>query len=436
MRLPARRSPRRTATPAEELALPVAGDEAARLGRLGALSDPRYRRYWLGSMASVGGIQLVVLGQGWLIVNVLGGSAIALGLLGGATAVPTILVTLFGGVLADRLDRRLLLMITALISAALLLFLATLDATGVVQIWHVVVIAGVLGLVQGMDQPTRNAFFPALIRREDLGSAVALNAILWQSTRIVSPMVGGIVIALFNTAVVFYASAVGFIAMFVVLLTLRVPHVPQRTKRDIVGELREGIAYIARTRLFAALILLTYAHMLLGMQYIQLMPLVANHYQVGSEGLGLLFTMVGLGALSGTLITLRMQAAQSPGRTLLLAVAGAECLIIAFALAPTYAFALALLFLASVCNSMFTINSMTALQMRVPDALRGRVMGIHGITFSMMPLGGLIGGAIAAYSDVRVAIGLGGLVMLVVIGVVAITEKQVVHLDARTERMQ
>jgi MFS family permease len=431
MRLPAGRSPRPTARVAKNPALAAAGGETAHSGRLGALSDSRYRRYWLGSMASVGGIQLVVLGQGWLIVNVLGGSAIALGLLGGATAVPTILITLFGGVLADRIDRRLLLMITALMSAALLLFLATLDATGIVQIWHVVVIAGVLGLVQGMDQPTRNAFFPALIRREDLGSAVALNAILWQSTRIVSPMIGGIAIALFNTAVVFYASAIGFIAMFVVLLTLRVPHTPQQTTRNILGELREGIGYIARTRLFAALILLTYAHMLLGMQYIQLMPLVANHYHVGSQGLGLLFTMVGLGAVSGTFITLRVQAGQSLGRTLLLAVAGAECLIVAFALAPTYEVALALLFLASVCNSMFTISSMTALQMRVPDALRGRVMGIHGITFSMMPLGGLIGGAVAAYSDVRVAIGLGALVMLVVIAVVVTTEKEVVHLDGR-----
>ena len=357
-------------------------------------------------------------------------------MLGAATAVPTILVTLFGGVFADRIDRRLLLMITALISAALLLFLATLDATGIVRIWHVVAIAGVLGLVQGMDQPTRNAFFPALIRREDLSSAVALNAILWQSTRIVSPMLGGIAIALFDTAVVFYVSAAGFIAMFVVLLTLRVPHIPQRTKRNIMGELREGVEYIARTRIFAVLILLTYAHMLLGMQYIQLMPLVANHYGVGSEGLGLLFTMVGLGVVSGTLITLRVQGARSLGRTLLFAVAGAECLIVAFALAPTYEVALALLFLASVCNSMFTISSMTALQMRVPDALRGRVMGIHGITFSMMPLGGLIGAAIAAFSDVRVAVGLGGLVMLVVVAVVAITQKEVAHLDGRPDGLR
>jgi MFS family permease len=396
---------------------------------MGALSDSRYRRYWFGSMASIGGIQLVVLGQGWLIVNVLGGSPLALGVLGGATAVPTILVTIFGGVFADRIDRRLLLMATALISAALLLLLAALDATGIVQIWHVVAIAGALGLVQGMDQPTRNAFFPALIERQHLSSAVALNAILWQSTRIVSPMIGGIAIALFNTSVVFFASAGGFIAMFLVLLTLRVPHLVQTTKRNILGELREGVKFIAHARLFATLILLTYAHMLLGMQYIQLMPLIANNYHVGSEGLGLLFTMVGLGAVTGTLITLRLRGGRSLGRRVLLAVAGAECLIIGFAAAPTYEVALALLFLASICNSMFTISSMTALQMRVPDMLRGRVMGIHGITFSMMPLGGLIGGAIASVYNVSVSIALGGFLMLAFIALVTLTQREVVELD-------
>ena len=106
-------------------------------GRLGALSAPKYRRYWLGSLGSVGASQLIVLGQGWLIVDTLGGSPLSLGILGAATAVPTILVNVFGGVLADRLNRRLVLMATSLLSALLLLLLATLDVTGAVQIWHV-----------------------------------------------------------------------------------------------------------------------------------------------------------------------------------------------------------------------------------------------------------------------------------------------------------
>ena len=397
--------------------------------RFGALSDPRYRRYWVGSMAAVGGIQLVVLAQGWLIVNVLGGSPVALGALGGATAIPTILVTLFGGVLADRIDRRLLLMATTVINGALLLLLAMLDATGVVQIWHVLVLAVVMGLIQGLDWPARNAFFPALIERDQMGSAVALNSILWQATRIVAPMFGGIVIAAFNTAAVFFIGAGAFFAMFFVYLTLRVPHVAQTGTRNLAGELREGFSFIVRTRVFGVMILLTYAHMLLALQYVSLMPLVANNYGVGAEGLGLLFTMVGLGAVTGTFITLRIKPGRSLGRIMLLGVASAEVLVIGFALAPTYEIALGMLFLASIGNSVFTINSLTALQMRVPDALRGRVMGIHGIAFSMMPLGGLIGGIVASFTDVSVSIALGGAVMLVPLAFVALTQREIVELD-------
>ncbi|MEX2446158.1 MAG: MFS transporter [Dehalococcoidia bacterium] len=424
------------AAPAPVVASPVSaegGPPSGRGPRLGALSDARYRRYWLGSLASIGGIQLVVLGQGWLIVQVLGGSPLALGALGGAQALPTILMTVFGGVIADRVDRRSLLQVTALVSASLLLLLGTLDVTGYVQIWHVILVAAGLGLVQGVDQPTRNAFFPALIDRQNLPSAVALNAILWQSTRIVSPMIGGIAIALVNTSVVFYMSAAGFIAMFFVLWSLRVPRVVQGPDRNVLRDLQEGVSFIARSRLFATLILLTYAHMFFGMQYIQLMPLVAARFGVGPEGLGLLFTVVGIGAVSGTLLTLRLQGGRALGRMLLVAVFTAELLIVAFAVAPLYEAALVLLFLASVANSVFTISSMTALQMRVPDHLRGRVMGLHGITFSMMPLGGLFGGAVAQVTDVRVSIALGGLIMIALIAFVTVTRREIARLDGRRE---
>ena len=398
-------------------------------GRLGALSAPSYRRYWLGSLGSVGASQLITLGQGWLIVDELGGSPLSLGILGGATAVPTILVNLFGGVLADRVDRRLLLMTTSLISALLLLLLATLDATGVVQIWHIVAIAACMGLVYGIDWPARNAFFPALIEREHMMSAVALNSMLWQGTRIVAPAIGGIAIALFGTAPVFYLCVGGFLTMFAILTTLRVPHVRPEGDRNAVRELAEGVGFISRTRIFTILILLSYAHMLLGMSYIQLMPLVAKHFDVGSAGLGLLFTTIGLGAISGTCVSLRLQGNRRTGRIMLSALFVATLLILSFAIAPVYVLALIFLYLASLSNSIFQIGSMTALQMRVPDTMRGRVMGIHGITFSMLPLGGLLGGLIASVTDVRVAIAMGAIVMTAVVVFVATTQPEIRELD-------
>jgi predicted MFS family arabinose efflux permease len=390
-----------------------------------------YRRYWLGSLGAVGASQLIVLGQGWLIVDKLGGSPLSLGILGAATAVPTIIVNLFGGVLADRLNRRAVLMATSLLSAVLLLVLATLDAAGAVQIWHVVVIAAGMGFIYGIDWPTRNAFFPALIDREHTMSAVALNAMLWQGTRIVAPSVGGIAIALVDTAPVFYLCVLGFAVMLIILLGLDVPQERFEGEKNAFRELKEGVRFIAERRVFTVLILLSYSHMFFGMSYIQLMPLIAKQFDVGSTGLGLLLTVIGVGAVSGTFVTLRLQGGKQLGRSMLGALFIATLLIFGFAVAPIYAVALVMLFLASLANSVFQISAMTALQVRVPDNMRGRVMGIHAITFSMLMLGGLFGGLIADLTNVRVAVAAGALLMTVVVIFVALTQDEVRNLDGR-----
>ena len=421
-----------TTSPAGAQADGVPARPAGFGGNLGALRYPLYRRYWLGSLGSVGGTQFVTLASGWLVVFELGGSPLDLGYIGGATALPTIVVNLFGGVLADRMDRRLLLLATSLLTALLLSVLAALDASGAVSIWHVVAISAALGLVYGVDWPVRNAFFPQLIEPEQMISAVALNSIMWQATRIVSPAIGGVAIAVFGTAPVIAAGALGFAAMFLVLLTFEVPAPPSTARREVLRELTEGVAYIARTRLFAALILLTYATMFFGLAYIFLMPLMAAELDVGSASLGFLYSMLGFGAVSGTLITFRLQRVASLGWITLGGSLASSAFILAFALSPAYALSAALVYGAGLSNSIFMITSMTALQLRVPDALRGRVMGIHSITFSLIALGGLFGGAVANVSDVRVAVALGALLLAGTTLAVAITQPEVRHLRAQT----
>jgi MFS family permease len=398
-------------------------------GNLGALRHPLYRRYWLGSLGSVSGTQFVTLAAGWLVVFELGGSPLDLGYIGGATAVPTIVVNLFGGVLADRMDRRRLLIATSVVTALLLALLAALDATGAVEIWHVVAISAALGLVYGVDWPVRNAFFPQLIEAEQMISAVALNSVMWQATRIVSPAIGGVAIAVFGTEVVFAAGAIGFAAMLVVLLTLDVAAAPPVARRDVLGELVEGVAFIARTRLFAALILLTYATTFFGFAYVFLMPLMAAELEVGSASLGFLYSMLGIGSVSGTLLSFRLQRAPLGG-VMLGASLASSVFILAFAASPFYLLSVAMVFGGGLTNSIFFITSMTAMQLRVPDALRGRVMGIHSITFSMIALGGLLGGAVANVSDVRVAVALGALLLAASTLSVALTQPEVRGLSA------
>lgn len=407
------------------------GEVAPRPARFGALANPLYLRYWIGSLSSVSGTQLVMLGQGWVIVDKLGGSALSLGIVGAATAVPTILVNLFGGVLADRLDRRLLLITTALIQVVLFALMAVLDATGTLRVWHVTAIAAGLGLVYGVDWPSRNAFFPLLIGREQMMSAVALNAMVWQGTRIVAPAIGGVLIAITGTPIVFALSAVGALGMWAILLTLRIPATTSNATRDVVRELREGLDFIFQRRIFLALLGLTYASMFFGMQYVQLMPLMAKEFDVESGRLGLLFTAVGAGAVCGTFVTLRLQKSERLGMMILTAVLVAALFVVGFAASPSYIIGVGLLFMAALANSVFSISIMTALQLRVPDHLRGRVMGIHTITFSLIPLGGLLGGAIAEVTNVRIALAVSAIALALIVVAVGATQREVRDLDGR-----
>ena len=157
--------------------------------RFAALRGPRFRRYWLGSAASVGAFQLLIMGQGWLVYE-LSGSTLQLGFLGAASSIPTIIASLAGGVIADRVDRRRMIIATSLLTALLLALLATLDGSEVVRVWHVLAIAGTIALVVGFDFPARMAIFPSLVGRSHMMSAVALNAMLWQGTRMFLPALG------------------------------------------------------------------------------------------------------------------------------------------------------------------------------------------------------------------------------------------------------
>ncbi len=404
---------------------------AAPLPKLGALSQPKFRLYWFGSLAAVGGTQLVQVGNGWLVVKELDGSGTALGLVGAATALPTILINIFGGVLADRLDRKKILLVTSAVAALLLAAQAVLDSSGSIRLWHVVVIAVGMGLVNGFDWPTRQAFFPQLITRDYMASAVTLNTVMWSGTRIVAPAVAGAAIALAGTEVVFYASAAGFAGMFIVLLTLSVPPAPARPRRSVLKELGEGFSYIWHTPLFKTLIPLTYANMFFGLQYITLMPLFADRFDASSQQFGWMLSVMGVGAVTGTVAAARFQSGRFFGVTMLGATVTGTLFLCAFAWSPAYLVTLPLVFVASLFNAIFLISSMTAMQLRVPDALRGRVMGMHGITFSLIPLGGLLGGAVADVWDERWAISGAALTLGIIAAAVLVTQRHIRQLDGK-----
>lgn len=390
-------------------------------------------------MASVGAYGMLQVAQGVLIFD-LTGSALNLGIVGAATAGPTIIVTLFGGVLADRVDRRNLLAATQLVLAAMLGLLATLVATGVIEVWHVYAIAVVSGLATGLDWPTRTAIYASLIEdRQHMMSAVAMDSILWQGARVVVPTSAGLLISAFGTAPVFYIAGAGFVLMFIALMTLRMPELPDRSVRNPFREFLEGVQYIRNSRLFAVFIPLTFANMFFGMMYIQLMPAYVDIFDGGASQIGFMFTAIGIGSITGTFIVGKFQSAVRLGWIILSSSFAFSVLVLLFALSPGYFLAMGLAVIVGILNSMFMISTMTALQVKVPEVLRGRVMGIYSITFSLIPLGGFLGGAIAELSGdvtslispVRIAIAAGAIILGAIVLFVAVTQREIRSLSGQ-----
>ena len=392
------------------------GPAGSFLGRLlsvpPAMRYPQYRAYWFGTLASVCGFQMLIFAQGWLTFE-LTGSPLYLGYVAVASALPSITLNLFGGVFADRLDKRKLIFFTQILTAAIIFTLAFLTLFELVRVEHIMALAFAAGAVNAFDQPARQALYPHLIDRRVIMSAVALNSAIWQGTRIVAPAVAGIIIGLIGTATAMFVAGAGFVVMAIVILTLRVPRIEAGSTGGAIGALWEGLRFIGGSSIFSFLIAMTFFNSFFGMAYITMMPAIAvDVLKVGADGQGLLMTVGGVGALG---VTMLLSSAGNFHRKGLLIIGGGVAFglsIVAFALTSrfvgSYPLALALMFVMGTSSSTYMISIMSSLQLLVPDRMRGRVMGFYGMTWSIMPLGGMQAGAIATFVGVPVAIAIGG----------------------------
>ena len=378
-----------------------------------ALRYPAYRAYWLGLLASVSGFQMFRVGQGWLIYEITG-SPWSLGLVGAANAIPGIFFNLFGGVFADRLDKRRLIMFTQLTTGGLIFVLATLTLLDLVEPWHVLVIAFLAGGVEAFDNPARQALYPHLIDRSVMMSAVAMNSVIWQGTRIIAPAIAGVLIDVLNTESALFISGMGFVVLAVVMLRLKIPSIPRGALGNPLQDIKEGLRFVKVNSIFSFLIGMTFFNSFFGMAYVMLMPIFAvDILEVGARGQGLLLGMSGAGALVNTLYIGARGSVPHRG----LAIIGGAVLfglaVAAFALTSQYvgslSLAMALMFFMGIFNSVYMISIQSALQIMVPDRMRGRVMGIYGMTWSIMPLGGMQASALTNVFSAPTAIAAGGL---------------------------
>ena len=404
-----------------------------------ALGDARYRRFWLGSFAYASAVRLVMIGQGWLVFE-LSRSPLDLGLLGAAMAVPAILVTWTGGALADRVDRRRLLMIASMATTVLLVLQAVLDLSGAVAVWQVLTIAVLLGLIGGLEWPAMQALLPSLVARERLMSAVAMNAIVWQGTRMVIPALGGVAIALWDTGVLFLAALAGPASMLAVLCVLDVG-ARARSKSTAAGAFVEAFRFILDRRLFAVLIPLTWTAGFFGSSFLQLMPVFADLMGAEGAGFGALMSASGVGSVLGSLIVGSLSATRRLGWVMLGSLAAAGGCLLGFALIVgsaailPNAFYIGMLCISSTSLflSVFMVTAITALQLRVPDSLRGRVMGLHGIAFNLMFVGALFTGALASLMGAAAALAVGACIVMAASAGALATQREVRRLDGRTD---
>jgi MFS family permease len=365
-----------------------------------ALRNPNFRLYALGQLVSLTGTGMQQVAQAWLVLT-LTGSAVALGAVTTAQFLPVLVFSLFGGVLADRLPKRRLLLATQTAGGVQALIFAILIASGRIELWHVFVLAAALGLTSALDNPARQAFVAELVGRDDLPNAVALNMTLFNCGRVVGPALGGMFLIAFGFAACFYFNAASFLAVIAMLLLMR----PERfypasapARGSMVSQLRQGLSFAFHTSPVLVTLLAEVALGVFGgltLTTVEL-PLVARYLlDVGPTGLGTLTAASSAGSLAASLwlahsrrTTLRVLLTSS-------ALCAALMLAISFSLWLPATLVLVTAFGFAQLVTMITAN--TRLQLLSPDNLRGRVISLHLlIAYGGPPLGGFLIGVAAA----------------------------------------
>lgn len=340
--------------------------------------------------------------QAWLVYE-LTGSALALGTVFGAFAIPMIVLPFFGGVLADRLDRRKVIWIMQSAATLLALTMAVLVATELIQVWHIFVISFISAIALAFDQPTRQAIIPDLVPRDELRPAVALNSAVFTGGAFIGPALAGFLVAQAGLplAGAFFINAATFGAVIVAVAFMRIPPLdPSRTRGSVLSTALDGFRFVGRNELIIMVMILSLATSLFGRSYHALLPVFAKDIlDVGIQGLGMMNSAPGAGSIVGAVLIgmnlkLPPNGVLSLGGTVVMAL-----LVIGFASSESYALSLALLFLLGVLGTVLITATRTILQLRAPREYMGRVMSLSTIAvIGFGPLGGFIVGPLAEFT--------------------------------------
>jgi MFS family permease len=374
-----------------------------------ALRYRNFRLYWFGQLCSVFSQSMEWIAMGWLVLEITN-SPLSLGLTGLAQALPNLSLALVGGAIADRMDRRRVLIFTQIAVGLVYATIGALAFTGLAQLWHIVALSFLLGAVRVFDQPARQALLPHLVPRDDISNAVAMGSLAWQFPRLIGPALAGLLIAHLAVSSAFFTIALGAGACALLFSLIRVDQdAIKGGTGSLLRNVIEGLTFIVHHQLFLALMGMTFFNSLFGMSYQILMPVFARDIlQAGPQGYGYLNAVAGVGGLCGSLAAAYLAGSRRKGLQALVGSAAFGLMLIGFGASSWFTLSLGFMFGMSLANQMYMTTITAALQLNVPDELRGRVMGVWGLTWSLVPLGGTITGTVAEYAGAPAAVMLGG----------------------------
>lgn len=390
------------------------------MGRgLSAMGIRNYRLFWSGQLISLVGTWMDSVAQSWLIL-LLTNDPVALGLRAVFQFIPVMVLGLFGGIIADTLPKRATLYVTQAGSGLVALAMGVLTLSGTVQVWHIYLLAAILGVINAVDMPVRQSFVVEMVGREHVANAVALNSATFNGARIIGPAVGGVLIGAVGVGLCFMLNAASYLAVLAALFLMDEselrpavrPPVPH-SARAVIDQLAEGLRYVRRTpSVFLAIVVLGIVSTV-ALNFSVVMPLYAAETLHGDASTyGYLMAAAGLGSLVAALLI-----AFGMRPTLQLLVAGTALIgiaLVGLALSPTLLISLPIMVLLGFATIAMSATTNTLIQLQVPDALRGRVMSVYTTVFAgSTPVGGLASGVVASIAGVTATLAVaGGLTLL------------------------
>jgi MFS family permease len=380
-----------------------------------ALTSRNFRLLWLANVLSTSGTWMQKVAQNWLVLTV-GGSAFYLGLDAFVGELPILLLTLVGGVIADRHDRRHLLIGSQVVQLSCAFTLAGLVYWDVIRIWHVLALSFTSGIAQAFGGPAYQSILPSLVPKSDLPNAVALNSIQFNLSRILGPLMAGVALAAVGMAACFALNGLSFFVVIAALLMLRVPHQPPSTRRSLLEEMRTGLVYVRQRPALVELTLLGFLTTFLALPIQTLLPVMAREtFGLDVGGYSRLMACSGAGAVLGALVIAWRGRTPHMGRHSLIVGVAVGVLIVAFSASRVLTLSYALLLLVSIALIILTSTSVSLAQLIAPDEMRGRVMSIFMVAFrGGMPLGSLAASSLASSTSAPIALAVCGVLIAVV----------------------